>query len=217
MHYVKTILWIENLYKHTAMTPCLLGVLHNINRRQIDITTYQLLFFLSDTSLCLFGDEMYARILHDSNNSTSIYKWFIAQKEVRNLKNKIWAVDLFKRPAYPVVDVVWLVENCGHCPWKSSKSPLQAVLLWDSLGQGHISRIRVSYIESVFSHMQYVTTPGDGIVRFVVHSLHSERLPQMVWHLRPSDGVSRSPEIMGKKAMAITLQLHWVADFVKIV
>ena len=26
-------------------------------RRQIDITTYQLLFFLSDTSLCLFGDE----------------------------------------------------------------------------------------------------------------------------------------------------------------
>ena len=31
-----------------------------INRRQIDITTYQLLFFLSDTSLCLFGDEMRA-------------------------------------------------------------------------------------------------------------------------------------------------------------
>ena len=27
-------------------------------RRQIDITTYQLLFFLSDTSLCLFGDEL---------------------------------------------------------------------------------------------------------------------------------------------------------------
>ena len=27
-------------------------------RRQIDITTYQLLFFLSDTSLCLFGDDM---------------------------------------------------------------------------------------------------------------------------------------------------------------
>ena len=26
-------------------------------RRQIDITTYQLLFFLSDTSLCLFGDD----------------------------------------------------------------------------------------------------------------------------------------------------------------
>ena len=28
-------------------------------RRQIDITTYQLLFFLSDTSLCLFGDELF--------------------------------------------------------------------------------------------------------------------------------------------------------------
>ena len=27
-------------------------------RRQIDITTYQLLFFLSDTSLCLFGDDL---------------------------------------------------------------------------------------------------------------------------------------------------------------
>ena len=29
-----------------------------IYRRQIDITTYQLLFFLSDTSLCLFSDDM---------------------------------------------------------------------------------------------------------------------------------------------------------------
>ena len=27
-------------------------------RRQIDIMTYQLLFFLSDTLLCLFGDDM---------------------------------------------------------------------------------------------------------------------------------------------------------------
>ena len=27
-------------------------------RWQIDIVTYQLLFFLSDTSLCLFGDEL---------------------------------------------------------------------------------------------------------------------------------------------------------------
>ena len=33
---------------------------HITYRRQIDITTYQLLFFLSDTSLCLFGDDMYA-------------------------------------------------------------------------------------------------------------------------------------------------------------
>ena len=29
----------------------------NTIRRQIDITTYQLLFFLSDALLCLFGDE----------------------------------------------------------------------------------------------------------------------------------------------------------------
>ena len=34
------------------------GVCSQIYRRQIDITTYQLLFFLSDTSLCLFGDDM---------------------------------------------------------------------------------------------------------------------------------------------------------------
>ena len=33
-------------------------------RRQIDITTYQLLFFLSDTSLCLFSDGMYVFVCH---------------------------------------------------------------------------------------------------------------------------------------------------------
>ena len=40
-----------------------LCIMNSINwytyRRQIDITTYQLLFFLSDTSLCLFGDDIY--------------------------------------------------------------------------------------------------------------------------------------------------------------
>ena len=35
-----------------------------IIRRQIDIMTYQLLFFLSDTSLCLFGDELHSYFLH---------------------------------------------------------------------------------------------------------------------------------------------------------
>ena len=34
-------------------------VLFTTNRRQIDIMTYQLLFFLPDTSLCLFDDEMF--------------------------------------------------------------------------------------------------------------------------------------------------------------
>ena len=29
------------------------------NRRQIDMVTYKLLFFLPDTSLCLFGDEIF--------------------------------------------------------------------------------------------------------------------------------------------------------------
>ena len=42
------------------------------NRRQTDITTYQLLFFLYDTSLCLFGDEMFRYFLFNSYNITKL-------------------------------------------------------------------------------------------------------------------------------------------------
>ena len=37
----------------------------NTIRRKIDIETYQFLFFLSDTSLCLFGDEFISPVLSD--------------------------------------------------------------------------------------------------------------------------------------------------------
>ena len=41
----------------------------NTIRRQIDVTTYQLLFFLFDTLLCLFGDELY------KSNQCSCLRW----------------------------------------------------------------------------------------------------------------------------------------------
>ena len=53
-----------------------------IFRRQIDITTYQLLYFLSDTSLCLFGDDLYAiLIINTIAPPTPPFFCYVARKD----------------------------------------------------------------------------------------------------------------------------------------